>query len=160
MLRVVIENNVTPALDKYRGRIVQVISEGMGDASRLVIGTAIGTYMRDILPGEAKRRSPSDAGPLRIVTGRLARGLLGARKQGAAPESIYRLETSADGVQLTFGTTVPYAAINEYGGNAGRKHSATIPGRPYMGPAMQTERDGVINIFDMKMQRLAQEVGL
>lgn len=160
MLKVVVENNITPALDKYADRLVSVISEGLGDASRLVIGRAIGDYMRDIVPGEPKRRSPDDAGPLRIVTGRLARGLTGARKGGQNPESIYRFETSPGEYRLTFGTRVPYAAIHEFGGMAGRGHKVHIPGRPYLGPALQDETPTIVNLFDQKLQQLATEVGL
>lgn len=160
MLKVVIDNKVSPALDKYADRLVAVISEGMGDASRVVIGRAIGDYMRDILPGEPKKRSPDDAGPLRIVTGRLARGLTGARKGGENPESIYRFETSPGQYKLTFGTRVPYAAIHEFGGMAGRGHKVRIPGRPYLGPALQDETPTIINLFDQKLQQLAVEVGL
>lgn len=160
MLKVVVENNISPALDKYADRLVSVLAEGLGDASRLVVGTAIGEYMRDILPGEPKRRSPTDAGPLRIVTGRLARSLTGARKDGGNPESIYRFQSSPGVYQLTFGSRVPYAAIHEYGGQAGRGHKVRIPGRPYLGPALQEQTGAIVNLFDVKLQALAAEVGL
>lgn len=48
-----------------------------------------------------------------------------------------RLRTSityrADAKQVSVGTNVIYAAIHQFGGNAGRGGSARIPARPYLG---------------------------
>jgi len=50
---------------------------------------------------------------------------------------------------------VVYAAIHEYGGQAGRNRSATIPPRPYMRPAIKNEENiqGVINDLKTNIER-------
>lgn len=52
---------------------------------------------------------------------------------------------------------VPYARIHEYGGQAGRNHAATIPARPYIGPALKVVQDKDLDdvIADMMKRILA-----
>ena len=158
-LRLVVNNKLSPALEKFRGKLQDRIITAAGTAVQLVIARSVTQFMRDA-KGEPKRRSPLDGGPLRIVSGRLARSLTGARTGTNQPESIYRVASGAGDVKVTFGSAVPYAAIHEYGGRAGRGLAAVIPGRPYLGPALSIESGEVINLFDLELQKLAREVDL
>lgn len=91
------------------------------DAARVrLAATATREYMRDAAitsPPFPPRKSAS--GPLRILSGRLARSLTGASSftgGGAAhPENISRIVSSEEEVRLEYGTNVPYAAAHEYG---------------------------------------------
>jgi phage gpG-like protein len=59
---------------------------------------------------------------------------------GGAVESIEEVRTPRVGVvELVKGSKVPYAAIHEYGGNAGRAGSVSIPRRSYLRPALRDE---------------------
>lgn len=159
MLRLTVTNKLSPALRKFGSQLNDRVISAAGTAVQLVIARSITDFMRDAR-GEPKRRSPLDGGPLRIVSGRLARSLTGARTGTSEPESIYRVASGAGSVNVTFGSATPYAAIHEFGGMAGRGHFATIPGRPYLGPALLAEEGEVINLFDVELQKLANEVGL
>ena len=159
MLRLTVTNKLSPALEKFRTRLQDRIVTAAGTAVQLIIARSVTDYMRDA-KGEPLRRSLLDKGPLRIVTGRLVRSLTGARTGTNQPESIYRVATSSGDVNVTFGSSVPYAAIHEFGGQAGRGLAVTIPGRPYLGPTLLAEEGEVINLFDLELQRLANEVDL
>lgn len=108
--------------------------------SRSLIGRrATGHYMRDAR-GEPRRRSPSDRGPLRIVSGRLARSLRDARTR----EAVSEVHDVADGiVELVYGTRTPYAATHEKGftGMVRRRGSALyllqIRRRAFLEPAVK-----------------------
>ena len=104
-------------------------------------GRAIGTYMRDA-KGEG-RRSPTDGGPLRILTGRLARAVAGARRRGSIEELTrepgalrYRLMKGVDAAQVP-------EAYNETGVSNGFGRGITIPARPFLAPALDDEADEI-----------------
>jgi phage gpG-like protein len=142
------------------------------DAAPRIGAIATRRYMRDA----GKRASPGNVtlGPnatdtLRIVSGRLARSLTGARTDRGAPQSINRVRRVTDTVvRLVKGTTVDYAAVHEEGFQGTvdvRPHRRTmthgfgpesaypqtvtvtrharqmdIPARPYLGPATEDYR--------------------
>lgn len=146
--------------------------EGVLERSGSRIGAiATSRYMRDA--GKAAGRGDVTLGPnntdtLRIVTGRLARSLTGARTDRAAPESINRVQVSGTEVTLTKGTKVEYAEVHERGFRGAvdvRPHRRTmtegfgpdslypmevivgrhtrqmdIPARPFLGPAVEDFR--------------------
>lgn len=127
-------------LQAASGEIVEAAERVLRFASARIGGRAIGTYMKDA-KGHG-RRSPMDAGPLRIVSGRLARSLATrgtTQDTGGQPEGIMEITVSGSTVTLTKGSKVPYAAIHEYGGTAGRLRRARIPARPYLRPALTDE---------------------
>ena len=157
MLEFRVTNDISPSLEAYTDKLVNKLVQAMGDSSRLVVATATGTYMRDA-KGEPRRRRKDDSGPLRIVSGRLARSLTGARKGGRNPESVYELSIGGGEIRLTFGSSVPYSRIHEFGGTAGK--GAVIPARPYLGPALEEERQNIASVFRNAITDLAQEVGL
>ncbi|MDB4726330.1 hypothetical protein OAF54_02745 [bacterium] len=159
MLKLTVKNDISPALSKFSNQLSDRFITAGGTAVQLILARSLTDFMRDA-KGEPKRRSPLDGGPLRIVSGRLARSLTGARTGTNAPESIYRVISTADNVAITFGSAVPYAAIHEYSGMAGRNRGTFIPGRPYLSPALLIEENDVIQLFDREVQALANEVGL
>lgn len=88
--------------------------EAAGRKIAVKIGsTAVRNYMRDAGTG-AGPRSPSDTGPLRIVTSRLARSLLGRNFAGTR-ESLNSVTMEGSKVIITVGSRVPYAHIHEKG---------------------------------------------
>jgi len=159
--------------DAVRTRLLRTIVDAVEDlllqGSSRIGAIATSKYMRDA--GKAAGRGDTTLGPngtdtLRIVTGRLARSLTGARTDRNAPESISRVERVADAaVQLIKGTRVEYAEVHEEGFRGTvdvRPHRRTmeqgfgpdtlypmevvvgrhtrqmdIPARPFLGPAVE-----------------------
>ena len=148
----------------------------------LIGGTATTKYMRT----GGTNVGPNDQvgpGSLRRQTGRLARSLTGARSAQptpgsirSAPEGIFDLSPTSSGVQLTYGSKVPYAAAHEEGLNERvnvhtharqqthfffeeldspitvRVHAHSrmmnLPERPYLGPALEDTIDQVVDIIE------------
>lgn len=156
-------------------------------ASVRIGARATSTFMRNAGKG-AGPRSPGDTGPLRIVTGRLARSLSGARTGRAAPESIASIEAiSATAVRLIKGSAVPYAKAHEEGYRGpmrvpthqrrisqafGRPiapvvvtvkahtRQGTIPKRPYLAPALEKELPALQSLAADRLIELIEEVAL
>lgn len=133
-----------------RGRTGAAIFARLGAAST-------SRYMRNATGEGARRRT--DTGPLRIVTGRLSRSLIGA---AGNQDSVRRIQPFVNGRSaLIFGTEVPiYPEIHEKGWSGTvRPHTRTItqafgkaitpvtvsvgahqrrvPARPYLSPALR-----------------------
>lgn len=68
-----------------------------------------------------------------------------------AKGGILRVENNS----VTIGTRIPYAAIHQFGGQAGRGRKVTIPARPYMGvsPAARGDIIDLINSYFGTVQR-------
>jgi phage gpG-like protein len=93
---------------------------------------------------------------LRIVSGDLLR----ATERGGNG-NIYNLTIQGGMVSIDYGVDtgiIPYAAIHEYGGNAGRGLKTRIPARPYLRPAFDAfEREEwpqVIRRIDNRIRSL------
>jgi len=158
-------------LKQSRGRVERQLREWAVEASTLIGASATGKYMRDTgvttgsTFGKISKVSKRNTGRLlRIITGRLARSILGGRRtyaqgQGGAIESIEEIKMLGPSqVQLTKGSRVPYAAVHEYGGRAGRGRRAMIPARPYLRPAVNdnTERlqKSLVQRIQLELARL------
>lgn len=132
-------------------RVLKALKDWALVANTRIGGTAVSKYMDNVagvsgqstfgaIQGKLRRGAK-----LRIITGRLARSILGSRKtfaqrMGGAVESIEEITTPRVGVvELTKGSKVPYAAIHEYGGKAGRGGRARIPRRSYLRPGLRDE---------------------
>ena len=138
-------------IDKARGRIEKALKEWVIVANTRIGGRAVSKYMDNVagVSGQSTfgliqgklRRGPK----LRVITGRLLRSILGSRRtfaqnMGGAVESIEEVRMPRVGVvELVKGSSVPYAAIHEYGGLAGRDKSVSIPRRSYLRPAFRDE---------------------
>jgi phage gpG-like protein len=81
---------------------------------------------------KADKRTRNTGDKLRRITGALFKSL---RRNDAS--NIFRIETSPTGFNVIYGSALPYAAIHEYGGRAGRNKAVTIPKRPYLLPALE-----------------------
>jgi phage gpG-like protein len=75
-------------------------------------------------------------------TGTLRRSIIASVDSGMTP-SAPGPETTM--IQAVWGAATPYARIQEYGGSAGRGHAAQIPPRPYLAPALNDSRPGLIS---------------
>lgn len=155
-------------------RILRRKTERFADIARTKIGGSATTkYMRDsgaVTPDMQNlgRNRRTGKGSLRIVSGRLARSLTGARTAvvGMNSEGVYSVRQSGTKTTIEYGTKVPYARAHEEGfsGNVqipshtrritqafGRQiepktvqvsaHSKNmnIPARPYLSPALDDQ---------------------
>lgn len=144
------------------------LREFAGVAFSRIAGRAVGRYMQNAL-GETNRRQPG--GPLRILSGRLAKSL--TNSEGPAGREGHRtISVSGAKLRAEMGSTVPYAAVHEYGASfsmVSQRRTVNIPARPYLRPAMQDEapkidklarvmlRDLVIELY--RRQRLGKPIG-
>jgi len=88
----------------------------------------------EAMKSAAARKNPNTGdGTLRIRSGNLFRSFSPNRKDA---QNILEIESTREGMQLRYGSKIPYAAIHEFGGTAGRNGSAVIPARPYFYPAI------------------------
>mgnify|MGYP003337298862 CR=1 FL=1 len=81
---------------------------------------------------KADKRTRNTGDKLRRITGTLFKSL--NRKD---TNNIFELKTNEFGFDVIYGSKLPYAAIHEYGGKAGRNRAVTIPKRPYLNPAIE-----------------------
>jgi len=112
-----LSNDVQALVDSLKDFARQFLDRAQTEVS----SRAVSDYMR-----QGGKRQGASGGPgfnektgpgsLRIMGGRLARSLQGARNDRAAPETISRVQVTPSGADLTFGSAVPYAAIHEHGG--------------------------------------------
>jgi len=121
------------------------------------------------LGSESERQFSTQSGPLGPWPG-LAESTKHARgQQGTWPGRM--LQVSAGGlaasVQTAFGSSFasigsnkPYSAIHQFGGMAGRGHSAKIPARPYLpfhpqtSELTQSAKATVLDVLDSYLSRI------
>lgn len=178
------ENSLQHVQQEFGPLLMQFV-----DVARIrVSATATEEYMRDAgftSPPFPPRKSAS--GPLRILSGRLARSLTGAMshtKGGASPENISEVTSTKEGIKFTYGTKTPYARVNEKGFSGtvnipahqrtitqafGRKIPAktitvaahtrmmVIPARPYLNPAKNDNVEWLQNWLADETQELILE---
>lgn len=146
------------ALEAVAAALPDALRDAAGHGALRIGGYAVDTFMRDA-KGEG-RRSPGDSGPLRIVSGRLARAVASTPDR-PHPGGVNRITTDPASVLLEKGVdlgVVPYARIHERGGTAGR--GARIPARPYLSPALDAAAPEVQAYAQEKLtQLLADAVG-
>ena len=81
------------------------------------------------------------------------------RSSSTAPVTILRqsgrlagsINYEANSEQTRVGTSLVYAAIHHFGGEAGRGHAVTIPARPYLGLSPEDE-EAIIKIAEDWLQ--------
>ena len=89
----------------------------------------------DTMKNEASRKNPNTGeGTLRIRSGNLFRSFSPNRTDAS---NILRIESSREKMTMIYGSSIPYAAIHEYGGKAGKGGSAVIPARPYFNTSIE-----------------------
>ena len=118
------------------------VSDNMGED----IGSSVFRGGGKVRGRKFPRNTRTGPGTLRVVSGDLLRATeLGGRG------NIYKATTQGGVVSIEYGVdtnVIPYAAIHEYGGNAGRGLKTRIPARPYLRPAFEAfEREEWPNIL-------------
>lgn len=86
------------------------------------------------LSGPSHTRFPENGNPYPGVLSGTLKGSVSAKMD-------------ADGMAVRIGPgglASPYAAIQEFGGKAGRNLATTIPARPYVRPAWEQQKDTII----------------
>lgn len=128
-----------------------------------------GKYMRQA-PGKGPR-SPSDSGPLRIVSGRLVRSINANETTGIGRESVRHFTWEGNSGLIRYGSSTPYAPAHEYGffgrvavsahtrkdGTSVSPHVTlmNIPARPYLAPALaESEQFAADTIEEAVMEAL------
>lgn len=53
---------------------------------------------------------------------------------------------------VIIGTNIVYAAIHEFGGQAGRNKATKIPARPYMRPAWDAKKDEALDVVEEQLR--------
>lgn len=84
-------------------------------------------------------------GRLRKKAQRLISEAKALQDRGVLRQSVQTLAASANSV--TVGSRLPYAAIHQLGGQAGRGRKVRIPARPYLGMSANAERQ-IINTIN------------
>lgn len=119
------------------------LGQAMKKAFDTVAAVAVGEFM-EVLPIGYKG-SRAGSSKLGIRTTRLSRSILGQEHFDFGNESIRRLEWKGINqfkAELigTIGSSVPYAAVHEYG-------YKTTPPRPYLNPALQKSEKEIDSHF-------------
>lgn len=96
----------------------------------------------------ADKRTKNTGDKLRRISGALFKSL--GRNDD---NNIFKLTPTPSGFTVTYGSKLPYAAIHEYGGNAGRNLAVAIPKRPYLNPALEQFNKTTKQQFALKVKR-------
>ena len=121
--------------DSLRGALVASARQ----ASDLVAGTSIGQFMRDA-KGERPRRSVSDAGPIRIVRGTLARAVRAPDGREGGISSI-KAQASGTSVAVTLEKGVD-ARVAPGAYNEGRRAKSGVS-LSFLRPAAEASRSRI-----------------
>ena len=101
-------------------------------ASTRIAGRAVGQFMRDDKGGGP--RSPTDTGPLRILTGRAARSLTGG---GGSQDAVNEVRIDGGVLTLTKGSRAPGIVHNE------RRRAKSGASLATLTPATEAELPGI-----------------
>ena len=150
--------------------------------------SATGTYMTD--PGFTAPPYPpreGAAGPLRIVSGRLSRSLQVGEDATGGREDIAEVQISDSGLRFLWGSRTPYAIVHEEGFSgsvnvpahqrritqafgrdieprtitvSAHTKNMNIPARPYLGPSLDDNIDGIANLLSDLMVGVVMNIEL
>lgn len=106
----------------------------------------------DFKKGKSKavpRNPDKGKGTLRVITGDLYRSFTPKK---ISMGNIFVAKTTGNNFQFEYGSSLPYAAIHEFGGIAG--NGAKIPKRPYLKPAIKEWKTNRLPTFkkELKLQ--------
>ena len=139
-------------LQRIPDQLFVYVNEYFGDD----IGSAVFRGGDAVRGRKFPRNTRTGPGTLRIVSGDLLRA---TERDGKG--NIYKLTNQGGTISIDYGVDtgiIPYAAIHEYGGNAGRGLKTRIPARPYLRPAFEAfEREEwpqVIRRIDNRIRSL------
>jgi len=148
-------SDVMLTLKKFSTLLPRNIRVGLIESMDFVGLVAVSKYMKvrqviDKAVGTVEGRK-SAAEKLGVVTSRLARSIQN-KESGSGLESIRKISFIGADLVAEMGSKVPYAAIHEYGGKAGRGGSVTIPKRPYLNPALKDSETAIFNHLKLKLE--------
>lgn len=123
-------------LKRAPDRLEAVVQKIARIAQTRIGGAATTKFMRRAFEGEGPR-SPFDEGDLRIVSGDLARAVIGKDPAG----SVRRVETIGRGFEIFTGVNLEAVpqGYNEVGVLNGFGRGIEIPARPFLDPAMEDQ---------------------
>jgi phage gpG-like protein len=101
---------------------------------------------------EGRRNPNTGEGTLRVLTGKLFRSFTPKQTKDG---NIYALKITEKGFEFTYGSSIAYASIHEFGGTAGRGGTAVIPARPYFNPAL---REWTTKKFDITKAKVKIDI--
>lgn len=142
--------------------VQQIIDGFPGDARDIfnaqVMQTALGADVSDFME-QGRNMSPTyprmpQGTKLQVVKGNLLKAATVYNAPGNKSRTVIenKMVTFEWGVDLA---VIPYARIHEYGGQTGRNHAATMPMRPYIGPALtQFEKNTMPRLIQIFLERL------
>lgn len=146
-------------VDEYVRGILADLPKQLKDVfSAQTIQTALGADVSDFMEQGRNMNPKYPRQPQGTKLQVVSANLLKAATIYNAPGNVSR--TKVDSTQVTFEwgidlAVIPYARIHEYGGQTGRNHAATMPPRPYIGPAFkQFQQKEMGNLVDVLLQRL------
>ncbi len=122
------------ALKRLLNEVNDIVGEVLNDAF-----PTIDVYIEDNMNLGMRPKAGNFTDKLYVNTGRLKRSFT-----VGASESIQELKVGSNGVELRYGTNVPYAVFNELG----TKH---IKARPFLAPS-------VFEYFNNDIPKLEQEI--
>lgn len=148
-------SDVKITFKKFSTLLPQNIRVGLIESMDIVGLVAVSKYMKvrtliDYATGKIESRK-SAAEKLGVVTSRLARSIQNKESKHGL-ESIRRILVVGKDLVAEMGSSVPYAAIHEYGGQAGRGGSTTIPARPYLNPALKASDTMIFHNLKLKLE--------
>ncbi len=134
---------------------VQGLDEALAALARIVenrpkmlkmIGAAVESQTRERIGSE--RTAPDGTAWPAWAAVTAARRHSGQSLLQASGTLIDSLHYVVDGDEVTVGSGMVYAAIHQFGGEAGRGRKVKIPARPYLGISAQNEADLMETIED------------
>lgn len=123
----------------------------VNDGLRPLLYSALSTSLQKYFGGSSPARGP--AGKLLTMrSGNLFNSVLASLQSSV----------QGDGVTFTFGSDLPYAAVQEYGGLAGRPgpfkkktgRRPYLPPRPYLNPAMDDLQEALPGLLDQVLAQM------
>jgi phage gpG-like protein len=136
------------ALDTLPPRLMLQLNSALGP----LLYSALGSSLQKYFSGSSPARGPA-GNVLTSRTGNLFNSVMSS------------LQTSVqdDAIAVSLGSELPYAAIHEYGGYAGRPgpfkkkngHRPYLPARPYLHPAMDELMEALPDLVDQAFTQVA-----
>ena len=143
---------------QFKKTLLEGLRQGIAEGMDLIGITAQGEYW--IAPGGPA--IPVNPTKLTARSGRLIRSLSpqGGAFHSGQREQVRKIEVKDGKIVGFFGSSVPYAAIHEFGGTIhhtnlfGRGIEATIhmPERPYLHPAFENAKPKIVKIMHDKIE--------
>ena len=128
-------SGVQIVVDWDSAAVARYLTELAGRVDAKAMYDEMGNYMVSATQGRMRRGVKPDGSPQKPLKRRVGVPLIDSgRLRGSITH-----EASED--QVVIGTNVIYAAIQQFGGKAGRGHKVTIPARPYLGVSDQDEQE-------------------